>query len=1415
MSKHLHPYNTISQNKHKNLIKLPNGSDDANVDDNGVGKITSASSNVTQRSVSVQVPDEDINMDVVHVVPCQYYEKEEDMAIDPVNDELCTPKSKKSMATSINESLFHEQGYDFDEMNVGTFNISSNLETHDRDHLTSKPTDWDNVSISAIVELEMMKEDLEEGIVENLEKLGRLLNLETRHNGKDHSAMECEIAALISVLKEEMDASDDEEDDYHRMSDLDEEYDYWKVNSGVLIWNPPLRVDERSDVPNRKVSQCPTLESIKEEENGVADMDDDKDNGEDETETQNQRTDAEQKEREQLKEVETIPSKDVKHTMSTEYTSQGLATEVDEFADMLSSVIISNTLQVLSVENESSNSSEIANVSVTSGESFSSGSSETIYERKESIPQSEMEITATPSLEHAAVNHTIDHTEPPIEMYSDTISHEYTVKQTVTHSSDEKLGVTDEPSEKTEVHSVPTLNSTSMAADENEREVASAPTLMSSAFQPKPVTTCESKNAKKTRIVTESEDGDDTHSKGGHSPESEACNDEDMENFTKKVRWSDLPFTSTDDSATSTGSTVTVLVPAESNSCNVSIILTSSSDENLCVTVEPSEKTEMHSVPTLSSTLMRPGAANERQIVSAPTLVSSDTQLKQVNNHELKSLKVIKENEELHPAPGAFPKMLKENKELHSAPGFSVTANATFDGGNITAANLNIMDDNDNDDNDDEYDNEMVFYAKSGEAVYISPVICSTQLSEKCTIAEVAEENRAGDSSTRNATERKATKSLAAFMRCDQKGSNDLHDQRSRAKRLEPFRAASKPDTPSEECKIVLRHVRNPDRSKINFDELCTLNNGGTDITPEGLAKTEEGYYPRSRDGQKEQDRSTCDGKYLKRGSCKSASKAQNHVSSLSDTCVPTSDRKPFKRSHKSASEDTCKHEAESVGKKKRKSSKSNLQSKGAAVEGLAQTEEGYYPRDGQKKQDRPTCDGKHLKRGSCKSASKVQNHVSSLSDTCVHTCDGKTCGCECLKSELSSGFLPSYNYRRQSSFSILGIAHTSSVNKVSSEERKALQSIASAEQTSEERSPSRYETNKSAFIRCSSNANTSSKYRQAVFKAKSSIGGSVLPSKLSQPKSSVPSFRHGGLNQMATSSEQVKTSRADTLGMSRENDKPNSVVATERPVGVCEKNSRAAMLGLGSKSSTSKVTGTVDLDKMIAAKVNLYKERSEHNSLKGIGYSQQSCHKGCEMISKQDSRQKTNHVSVHELVKKPSRSQSDVKLPPLTQPETISLPKIPLTSDGQGLDATAWIRANRDIILRQASRKKAAGQGCEVISKQDSRQKMNHVSVHELVKKPSRSQSDVKFPPLTQPETISLPKIPLTSDGQGLDATAWIRANRDIILRQASRKKAAGHLNSIAKAGCSMSDKSFDKLPQIVKQKNQSLPEMPRGPGV
>ena len=95
------------------------------------------------------------------------------------------------------------------------------------------------------------------------------------------------------------------------------------------------------------------------------------------------------------------------------------------------------------------------------------------------------------------------------------------------------------------------------------------------------------------------------------------------------------------------------------------------------------------------------------------------------------------------------------------------------------------------------------------------------------------------------------------------------------------------------------------------------------------------------------------------------------------------------------------------------------------------------------------------------------------------------------------------------------------------------------------------------------------------------------------------------------------------------------------------------------------------------------------------------------------------------------------------------------------------------------------------------------------LVTKSGRHQSDigrVPQPPMTPPEIFSLPKIPLTSDGQGYDATAWIRANRDIV-KQIYAKHAADYHNSTSKMEWSTSDKGYEKLPQIVQPENRSLP--------
>lgn len=84
------------------------------------------------------------------------------------------------------------------------------------------------------------------------------------------------------------------------------------------------------------------------------------------------------------------------------------------------------------------------------------------------------------------------------------------------------------------------------------------------------------------------------------------------------------------------------------------------------------------------------------------------------------------------------------------------------------------------------------------------------------------------------------------------------------------------------------------------------------------------------------------------------------------------------------------------------------------------------------------------------------------------------------------------------------------------------------------------------------------------------------------------------------------------------------------------------------------------------------------------------------------------------------------------------------------------------------------------------------------MAKKASRSRSDKnhdKLPPLTQPENISLPKIPLTKDGQGHDATAWIRANCDTILR---RKNVSDHHRNVSDHHRKNGHSNKYKLPPI-----------------
>ena len=155
---------------------------------------------------------------------------------------------------------------------------------------SSRPTDWENISIYAIAELEMMKERIEHFLIENLEKFGRYLNLESKLNRKDNSTLSKEVAELVTALSDELEYEndDDEEEPYLSplMSDPNELYDYWDISSGSLVWSPPsarsstqnggacrLKMETVSNVPHKTKLLHPNLGVILEEDDEEEDYD--------------------------------------------------------------------------------------------------------------------------------------------------------------------------------------------------------------------------------------------------------------------------------------------------------------------------------------------------------------------------------------------------------------------------------------------------------------------------------------------------------------------------------------------------------------------------------------------------------------------------------------------------------------------------------------------------------------------------------------------------------------------------------------------------------------------------------------------------------------------------------------------------------------------------------------------------------------------------------------------------------------------------------------------------------------------------------------------------------------------------------------------------------------------------------------
>ena len=296
--------------------------------------------------------------------------------------------------------------------------------------LSNDKPDWDTVSISAIVELEMMKEDIEHELVEQLQKFGRLLNLEAKHDGRENGSLAQEVSELASILEDELEEAEHEDDGTYvksPMSDPNELYDYWQISSDHLFWSPPSpSLHEMDDtmvvctVPRRVISQCPILDSIQEEDEYDAEVDDDSDDDSDDSignelmgkqkipgsvkpcldhyetlpapenkEESDEKEDGNKKESEEEEETTSLCS--VQLTSSGIHSTQNTASETDLFAGMLASVIISDALKQYS-ENALEAARENSTVALQARESLSSGSSVTIYEKNETACASQSDL---------------------------------------------------------------------------------------------------------------------------------------------------------------------------------------------------------------------------------------------------------------------------------------------------------------------------------------------------------------------------------------------------------------------------------------------------------------------------------------------------------------------------------------------------------------------------------------------------------------------------------------------------------------------------------------------------------------------------------------------------------------------------------------------------------------------------------------------------------------------------------------------------------------------------------------------------------------------------------------------------------------------------------------------------------------
>ena len=1184
-------------------------------------------------------------------------------------------------------------------------------------------------SISANAELEMMKEDLEYKMVEQLEKLSRLLNLETAHNGADHSHMKREIGTLVSSLKEEMDGCYDDDDDDEdadcvcTSSDPDEKYEYWQVDysTGTLMWNPPKGKQDSDASLGVAVSKYMPSESVKDEEDEAEETEDEAEEAEEEGAQVLPAITESPPSTRLFEETETNEPK------QSESTAQSGAENVDEFSAKLASDIITDVLAEFPNHTFDSAQSQITGrkgrnsaAVVASGQIFVIKEEEDEEEAEESV-QILQAITDSPQVSvvfedtengqeeqnectyavqsGAATDVDECSTEFASAIIDDVValvsSHEPKASEKeidTEKSSKSAASVASELSfrsgssvtifEKEQSAILSEQASTASVASELSFTSGSSVTIFEkeqSAILSEQASTAASTSTSPLECVVNSAQKMSSTLSRDDEFDCENTFESESTRILKSVNTPNSSILLATSSA-STGCKSILMLPADSNTGDISIILTSPSNDNE-EGVASSNSEDRHGIAD----------ETEMEINSAPILFSS---------------------------------------AASHAP--------SIEGENVTRPEAIEPDDD---------DNEIVLISKSGEAVYMSPTTSNAELVQevKETAAndmdEITERGsqwlKSSCQSVRKTGGMKLSTSLAGFRQSDLEEAADLPDRRSRAKKLGLFTAKSKPDTLPNECRITLRRLSNPDRTRVSFEELLHANvNGEATNLNTQVSVSSSDSEQRIRNDQ-------------------SVDVKQSSHTSLSDNdkYVAASPSKESKRSSRSSVRSSKSKvvavNSESVSSREVKcGSRTSLGSKQSETHTrsskISSTQSQTLNRDSESlekmttkssEQSQKSCwlpeirasanslvDGGASQKQCVHSSSSIvhchtleQDSHKSLSDekqvAAVSSRKSRRSSHRNLRSAKSNVVVADDNVSsRKSSFSEPAMAHVSFSNKsMKSQASGTVQKTGSAvenkpffktvsaiaEQTEKGDSLSNMSNTKSiqmetaAMVKATSGVKTSvsssRKYSQATLKAKSYAGVSILPSKVKKvPKlsSSVASFRSSDLANAVSGLERRRISTPEKSVLQQE--KSELITAVQFDMHSTEKKcSRRSRHG-----SERKLMGESSRDSV------------EQSSRKSI----------------------PDGVSATKVDNSQS-DKNDDRLPPLMQPETVSLPAIG-GSQQMGFDVTAWMRANRDVVIaKQSSKKTSSGLDSKRIAKSQSDK--GYAKLPPIMKRQNRSLPD------------------------------------------------------------------------------------------